>query len=67
MVIHVDIEVFQVGQNGRALDAVYGPEIVLYLVLVLADGRVVAVVIVAVLLGRRDRALHGHGCLGEML
>ena len=67
MVVHVDVEVFQVGQNGCALDAVYRPEIVLYLVLVLADGRVVVVVIVAVLLGRRDRALHRHGGLGEML
>ena len=31
MVVHVDVEVFQVGQNGCALDAVYRPEIVLYL------------------------------------
>ena len=63
MIIHVNVEVIKVGQNSGALDAVNGPQIVLYLMLVLADGGVVP----SVPLGRGDRALHRQRCLRQML
>ena len=37
VIVHVDVEVVQTGEHGVALDAVYGPHVVLDLVLVLAD------------------------------
>ena len=40
VVVHVHVEVVQVGQHTGALDAVDRPEVVLDLVLVLADRRV---------------------------
>ena len=56
MVIHVDVEVVKVGEDCGALDAVQRPQVVLDLVLVLADGGVV--VGAGLRLVRGDRALH---------
>ena len=36
MIVHVDVKVVQAGQHGIALDAVDGPHVILYLVLVFA-------------------------------
>lgn len=58
MVIHVDVEVVKVGEDCGALDAVQRPQVVLDLVLVLADGGVV--VGAGLRLVRGDRALHRH-------
>ena len=58
MVIHVDVEVVKVGEDCGALDAVQRPQVVLDLVLVLADGGVV--VGAGLRLVRGDRALHWH-------
>ena len=66
MIIHVNVEVVQAGQGGVALDAVDGPEVVLYLVLVLADRGVVAAA--RIRLGGGQRALGaGHGGLGQVV
>ena len=36
VIVHVDVKVVQAGQHGIALDAVDGPHVILYLVLVFA-------------------------------
>jgi len=41
MVIHVDVEVVKVCENCCALDAIYWPKVILYLIFIFANGRVV--------------------------
>ena len=64
MVIHVNVEVVEAGEDGVALDTVHGPEVVLDLVLVLAHR---GVVVGRVRLGGRQRGLGHEGRLGQVV
>ena len=66
MVIHVNVEVVEAGEDGVALDTVHGPEVVLDLVLVLADSGVV-VVARRLGLGGGQGGLGDHGGLGQVV
>ena len=67
MVIHVNVEVVEAGEDGVALDTVHGPEVVLDLVLVLADRGVVVVVARRLGLGGGQGGLGDHGGLGQVV
>ena len=68
MIIHVNVEVLQAGEDSVTLDAVHRPQVVLDLVLVLAHGGVVVVVVAAGLrLGGGQGGLGDHGGLGQVV
>ena len=66
VIIHVDVEVVQAGEDSVTLDAVHWPQVVLDLVLVLAH-RGVVVVVPGLRLGGRQGGLGDHGGLGEVV
>ena len=65
VIVHVDVEVVQTGQHCVALDAVYGPHVVLDLVLVLAHGGVARPGLG--LGGAQGRLGGGHRRLGQVV
>ena len=65
VIVHVDVEVVQTGQHCVALDAVYGPHVVLDLVLVLAHGGVARPRLG--LGGAEGRLGGGHRGLGQVV
>ena len=65
VIVHVDVEVVQTGQHCVALDAVYGPHVVLDLVLVLAHGGVTCARLR--LGGTQGRLGGGHRGLGQVI
>ena len=73
VVVHVHVEVVEVGQHAGALDAVDRPEVVLDLILVLAHRRVcrrlasVAGGVALVACRRGNRRLDSHRCLREVV
>ena len=64
MIVHVDVEVVEAGEDSVALDAIDGPKVVLDLVLVLAHGGIAAP---GLGLGRAEGGLGGHGRLGQVV